>query len=168
MQAKLTAAILLLGAAFLGGWQTNQWRMSAKIALMEQNASAAMTTYVRKVRETETALRAKSDELDKQQAQLIETEKKHQLAIQRAVSDYQHKHRVTTHADTCDRLDNDWVRIHNVAASAVPHDASTPSRPATATTAAALDTVTTNYGIAQSCERRLRGWQEWWERVGQK
>ena len=168
MQVKLIAATLLLAAAFLAGWQTNQWRLDGQIARMERNEAKAMTNYVNKVRETEAKLQEATDEISKNQAALIEKERKHELDIKRAVAKYQASRHTADANDACRHLDADWVRIHNSSASGVPSVATTTSGSIIAAPAAALDTVTSNYAIANSCLRKLSAWQEWWERVGQK
>jgi len=65
------------------------------------------------------------------------------------------------------QLDNDWVRIHNQAATRVPQDsgaggayeASTESKPSGIDDAEALQVVTENYSLYYQCKAKVEAFQ---------
>ena len=163
--AKLIGSVVLLIAAFFSGWKVNGWRYETQIAAMQKSAAIAQTTQTEKYRKLETTSQEKTDDLALAQAKLEQQQQAQASSIQQAVSDYAASHHPAAATSTCHSLDADWVRIHDAAASGAPATTNSASRSTTATPATALAVVTDNYAIANTCERRLKGWQDWWEQV---
>lgn len=164
-KAALGFALLVL--AFAAGWTTNGWRYQTKISDMQTDAAIDQAVMSEKYRKVETRNREVTDELAKRNAEAAESEARAREQVAEAVAKYQAAHHAAPAADCGTVLSPDWMHIFDSSAgsSAVPAPAASRSADPLST---ALALSTHNNGEAVACQRKLAGWQEWWEKVGQK
>lgn len=130
---KPAAAVLRCGVvAFVvgvaAGWVANGWRMSARIAKIDENhaelareQTQALATLSVQYRDAEKRAQTASDSAGAAQAALEAERAANTKTVADEVAQYVHNHpaRPVGSDDACRPvLDGDWLRLHNAAAAA--------------------------------------------------
>ena len=161
--AILAATLLPLGCA--GGWQINDWRLGQQITGMERDVARARAEAAEQREAKEKALAQRNSALTDALIAELEAEHAHSQVITREVIRYVQ----SPDAGHC-RLPDEWVQLHESAATgSLPVPAST-TRASSGETRAVTDTdalavITANYQQCRRDKARLQGWQQWYREV---
>ena len=164
-QVKIGILLLSFGLCFWGGWSWRADIADATISKMKADANAEYSAVALSRWQTQQKLQEATDELAKRNAQEALEESQQKAAVAAAVAKYAATHPPAAPASGCPLSSPDWVRIHDASTGSLSVPAPAASRfddPAATT----LAVITHNNGTAVTCQRKLAGWQEWWERVG--
>lgn len=158
---SVAAIGIALSSAFTGGWAANGWRYQEKIAVMERDLAGASQIASERAREVER-LQTTVSEKSAEMAILAAQKRK---VIEKVVTEEVIKYVENPDAGRCVMPDQ-WVRIHNIAATGEVPEATEPASNADAGTGTITDietlvTVKSNYGTCRETRDQLIGLQKW-------
>lgn len=159
--------LLLYGIGFKAGGLHYQNKLS-----QAQKASAESLAKIQQhYRQKEQHYQQISDDLAKQQNAYQLAQTQFTKRLNHELNRYAKNHATAPTMDNtdtnCSTLDASWVRLHDGAATGqLPENTPTSSKP-TASTNAAIHTISHNYAQCRDTLEKLKAWQTWYQQISE-
>lgn len=154
-------------AFYAMGFMSGSLYYKNKLLAAEKTAAQKLSQANQQYRQKEQQYQQISDDLATQQAAYQQAQTDFTQRLNKELSRYE-KTQTTNHTNAdCTRLDAHWVRLHDSAATGQLPENTAATSGATASTSAAIHTITDNYTQCREAIEKLTAWQTWWQQINE-
>lgn len=159
-------------AFYTMGFMSGSLHYKNKLLAAEKTAAQQLNQANQQYRQKEQQYQQISDALAAQQADYQQAQNDFKQRLNKELQRYDELHANQKTSDhtansACTHLDAHWVRLHDSAATGRLPENSAATRSATASTSAAIHTITDNYNQCRNAIEKLTAWQAWWQQINE-